>query len=71
MCVADLEEGEEAYAPRVKSLARIKERRRKRAQRKLESTAARTAYSHSQEGRAAAEQVRRDTDTSGMSGGDW
>jgi hypothetical protein len=62
--------GEEAYAPRVKLLALIRDRRRKRAQRKLESAAARRVYSHSREGRAAAEQGRRDTDTSGMSGGD-
>jgi hypothetical protein len=55
----------------MKLLARIKERRRKRSQRKLESAAALTAYSHSREGRAAAEQARRDTDTSGISGGDW
>lgn len=59
---------QEAYAPRLTLLARIKERRRKRAQRKLESAAARAAYSHSREGRAAAEQGRRDKgggDTSG------
>ena len=55
----------------MKLLARIKEHRRKKAQRKLESAAERTVYSHSREGRSAAEQGRRDTDTSGSSGGDW
>jgi hypothetical protein len=58
----------------MKLLARIKERRRKRARRKLESAAARTVYSHSREGRAAAEQGRRDRgggDTSVIDGGDW
>jgi hypothetical protein len=52
----------------MKFLARIKERRRKRAQRKLESAAARTVYSHSREGRSAAEQARRDKDTSEAEG---
>ena len=51
--------------PRMKWLARIKERRRKRAQRKLESAAARTDYAHSREGRAAAEQAQRDLDNFG------
>jgi hypothetical protein len=51
--------------PRMKLLARVRERRRKRAQRKLESAAARTAYSHSREGRAAAEQAQRDLDNVG------
>ena len=52
----------------MKLLARIKERRRERAQRKLESAAARTVSSHSPKGRSAAEQGRRDTDTSGTYG---
>ncbi len=49
----------------MKLLDRIKERRRKRDQRKLESAAARTAYSHSREGRAAAEQGQRDLENFG------
>ena len=55
----------------MKLLARINERRRKRAERKLESAAARTTYSQSQEGRAARaadEQARRDADR--ITGGD-
>jgi hypothetical protein len=55
----------------MKFLARIKERRRKRAQRKLESAAARTVYSHSREGRSAAEQGLRDKYTPGGQGGGW
>jgi hypothetical protein len=44
----------------MKLLARIKEHRRNRAQRKLESPGARASYAQSREGRAAAEQGRRD-----------
>jgi hypothetical protein len=56
----------------MRLFARIDERRRKRAERKLESAAARTIYSHSPEGRAARaadEQARRNATTSG--GGDY
>jgi hypothetical protein len=55
----------------MKLLTRINERRSKRAQRKLESAAARTTYSHSAEGRAARtadEQARRDAER--ITGGD-
>jgi hypothetical protein len=57
----------------MKLLASIKERRRKRAQRKLESAAARTVYSHSREGRAARaadEQARREAETRSLGGAD-
>lgn len=50
----------------MKLLARINERRRKRAERKLESAAARTTYSQSREGRAARaadEQARRNAES--------
>ena len=47
----------------MKLVTRINERRRKKAQRKLESAAARTVYSHSREGRAADAQARRDKGT--------
>jgi hypothetical protein len=63
------ESRKEAHA--MKLLASIKERRRNRAQRKLESAGTRAAYAHSREGRAAAEQGRRDRgggDTSGIDG---
>jgi hypothetical protein len=53
-------------------LARINERRRRRAERRLESAAARTIYSRSPEGRAARaadEQARRNAQTS--AGGDF
>ena len=55
----------------MKVFARIKERRRKRAQRKLESAGARTAYAHSREGRSAAEQGRRDRGSVDTSASDW
>ena len=58
-------------APRMKLLSRIKERRHKKAQRKLESAGTRTAYAHSREGRAAAEQGRRDRGGGDTSAPDW
>lgn len=50
----------------MKLLARVKERRRKRAERKLESATAPMIYSNSREGRAASAQAQRDLDR-----GDW
>ena len=52
----------------MKLLARITDRRRKRAQRKLEFAARRTVYSRSREGRAADEHAQRDTNRSGIPG---
>jgi hypothetical protein len=55
----------------MKVFSSIKERRRNRAQRKLESAGTRASYAHSRQGRAAAEQGRRDRgggDTSAIDG---
>ena len=57
----------------MRLFARINERRRKRAERKFESAAARTIYSHSPEGRAdraADEQARRNVESQ-FGGGDF